>query len=261
MKVSVFLPTIRTHLLENWYHSLEKSCSRHSFEAVFCGPFDIPKSLAEKENVKFIKDFGNPTRAAQRAALECDGDYIYHTVDDILFFEDCLSNELDSINEDDLVAMRYREGQGFSGKQLPEAYWYAPNAYPRWPGVDQSWGIGIHFIMSKNLFVDYGGFDCRFEYLNHATHDLLFRIQKGEDINYKLSEEEASTADWMPGTSGDHAPIHYAQITHDEGLFRSMWYMGNKDLVIRINNWEEVPDVWNRRFNSKDIKSYGELYE
>ena len=259
MKVSVFLPTIRTHLLEKWYASLEKSCSRHSFEAIFSGPFDIPDSLAKRENVKFIKDFGNPTRAAQLAAIAAEGEYLYHVVDDILFFEDCLSDELDKIEENDIVALRYREGQDFSGTELPLYYWYAPNAYPSWPGINQGWGIGIHFLMKKEIFIEFGGFDCRFEYLNHSTHDLLFRIQKAREVNYKLSSKEASTADWMPGTSGDHGPIHYAQITHDEGLFRSMWFSGNDNLNIDIGNWKDVPEVWSRRFDSTDIKSYEEL--
>ena len=244
MKVSVFLPTIRTHLLEKWYASLEKSCSRHSFEAIFSGPFDIPDSLAKRENVKFIKDFGNPTRAAQLAAIAAEGEYLYHVVDDILFFEDCLSDELDKIEENDIVALRYREGQDFSGTELPPAYWYAPNAYPSWPGINQGWGIGIHFLMKKEIFIEF---------------DLLFRIQKAREVNYKLSSKEASTADWMPGTSGDHGPIHYAQITHDEGLFRSMWFSGNDNLNIDIGNWKDVPEVWSRRFDSTDIKSYEEL--
>ena len=259
MKVSVFLPTIRTHLLEKWYDSLEKSCSRHSFEAIFCGPFEIPESLNKKGNVKFIKDFGNPTRAAQLAAISAEGEYLYHVVDDILFFEDCVSDELDKIEENDIVALRYREGQDFSGTELSERYWYAPNAYPSWPGVNQGCGIGIHFLMNKGLFEEFGGFDCRFEYLNHAAHDLLFRIQKAKGVNYKLSSKEASTADWMPGTSGDHGPIHYAQTTHDEGLFRSMWFSGNDNLKISIDNWKDVPEVWSRRFNNTDIKSYEEL--
>ena len=262
MKVSIFLPTIRTHLLEKWYETLEASCSRHDFEVVFCGPFDIPESLASKNNVKFIKDFGNPTRSAQRAAIECTGEFIYHTVDDVIFYPNCLSDELDKIQSDDIIAMRYIEGADYSGSDLPDSYWYAsPSDYADWPGVSSSWGIGIHFLTSKSNFLRFGGFDCRFEYLVHSTHDLLFRMQKTNEFNYKLSEGVASSADWQPETTGDHAPIHFAQLTHDAGLFQSMWFNGNDNLKINESNWQAQPSVWNRRFNSDKIKSYEELYK
>ena len=259
MKLSVFLPTIRTHLLEKWYDSLCESCNRHDFEVIFCGPFDIPSTLTTKDNVKFIKDYGNPTRAAHLAALQAEGEYLYHTVDDILFYEGVVSEELDYIDPSSVVAMRYNEGVDHSGKELPFSYWYAAIAYPNWPGVNQSWGIGIHFIMTTSMFRDYGGFDCRFEYLNHSTHDLLFRIQKNRGVSYRVSKRVASTADWMPGTSGDHAPIHYAQTTHDEGMFQSLWLHGNNNSKIDIDNWNEQEDVWQRRFSDSNIKQYKDL--
>ena len=117
MKLSVFLPTIRTHLLEKWYDSLCESCNRHDFEVIFCGPFDIPSTLTTKDNVKFIKDYGNPTRAAHLAALQAEGEYLYHTVDDILFYEGVVSEELDYIDPSSVVAMRYNEGVDHSGKE------------------------------------------------------------------------------------------------------------------------------------------------
>ena len=94
MKLSVFLPTIRTHLLEKWYETLCESCNSHDFEVIFCGPFDIPTTVSEHKNVKFIKDFGNPTRAAQIAAINCEGDYLYHTTDDVVFSQKLFQTSL-----------------------------------------------------------------------------------------------------------------------------------------------------------------------
>ena len=259
MKLSVFLPTIRSHLLEDWYASLERSCPNHSFEVIFCGPFDLPESLALKDNVKFIKDSGNPTRAAQIAAIQAEGEYLYHTVDDVLFYEGVLSEELGKMDDNSIIAMRYSEGAGYSGDVLPLSYWYAPNAYPSWPGVNQSWGIGIHFLMKRDLFMEYGVFDCRFEYLNHATHDLLFRIQQSSPVSYKTSQKVVSTADWMPDTTGDHAPIHYAQTTHDAQMFTDLWFGANDRVHIDVDNWEEQPEIWERRFSNPNIKEYKDL--
>ena len=97
MKLSVFMPTIRSHLLQKWYDSLEKSCNKHLFEVVMCGPFQPPTSLLDKPNVKFIKDYGNPTRAAQIAAINCQGDFIYHVVDDIVFFPLSVSEQINNL--------------------------------------------------------------------------------------------------------------------------------------------------------------------
>jgi len=258
MKLSVFLPTIRTHLLEEWYSSLEKSCDRHDFEVVLCGPFDIPSSLSKKENINFIKDFGNPTRAAQIAAINCKGDYVYHTTDDVVFFPNIISQELDQIKERQIIAMRYREGQDHLGDKLDPSYWFAPNAYAAFPGVDDRWGICVHFLMERSLFLKYGGFDCRWQYLNHAGHDLLFRIQQNEGVQYCLSQSEASSADWMPNTTGDHAPIHHAQLQDDEPLFQREWFFKNDRGVIELENYKSQPDVWKKRFRGTEER-YSDL--
>jgi len=258
MKLSVFLPTIRTHLLENWYKSLEASCNRHEFEVVFCGPFDIPESLSQLSNVTFIKDFGSPTRAAQIAAMYCQGEYLYHTTDDVLFFPEVISNELDIVEENKIVGMRYREGENYNGHALPESYWYAANAYPHLGGVNNSWGICVHFLILKESFHKYGGFDCQWQYLNHAGHDLLFRIQKNEWFSFVLSKEEVCSADWMPNTTGDHAPIHHTQINEDAPLFYRLWGGQNDRSVISVLNYRYEPEVWKPRFTGNET-GYGDL--
>lgn len=256
--LSVFMPTIRTHLLEKWYESLEQSCNRHPFEVLLCGPFGVPDSLKSKNNIKFIKDFGSPTRSAQLAAIEASQKYLYHVTDDILFYPNVVSNEIDRMEDNTITALTYTEGVGYSGDKLPPNYWYAPNAYPGWPGVNQSWGIGVHFMVDTELFKKYGGFDCRFDYLNHAGHDLLFRMQK-DGVKYKVSQETASKADWMPGISGDHEAIYVAQTFHDDPLFKSIWITGRENLRVELDNWKDQPDLWITRFDSKEIEKYEDL--
>lgn len=238
--LSVFLPSIRHHLLENWYESLKGSCNRHPFEVVVCGP---KPSIKIPDQITYIEDYGCPTRAAQIAALSCLGDILYHTVDDVLFYPNQISDEIDRF--EDITGMRYREGQGYNGYLLPNDYWYAKTAY-NLPQINGDWGICVHFLMRTKDFLKYGGFNCQYEYLNHATHDLLFRMQSGGH-KYKLSEEEITSADWMPGLLGDHAPIHFAQTTHDDPLFRNNW-SNPVPIYIDKDNWKNVPEKWSRRF-------------
>ena len=257
MKLSVFMPTIRTHLLNDWYDSLESSCNRHDFEVVLCGPFDPPKSISNRSNVKFIKDYGSPTRSAQIAAINSSGDYLYHVVDDIIFEKDSISNELDSLDENTIISMRYKEGQNHTGHELPDHYWMAVSSY-NYRTINPLWKNCVHFIMHRNLFNSYGGFDCEYEYLNHATHDLLFRIQYDSNIKCILSKSTVCSADWMPGTTGDHGPIHFAQTEHDAQLFHKNWSQTLPTLKIDIDNYKNQEPIWKRRFKGSE-KTYEEL--
>ena len=251
MKLSVFMPTIRVHLLKNWYDSLSNACNGIEFEVVTCGPFKPDKELLDLENFKWIEDFGCPTRAAQIAAIECSGDLIYHTVDDVLFFPNELANEVNrlDLDHDEIIAMRYREGQGHSGTELSPCYWYSDASYnpALFKGVKGVWGSCIHFLMKRDLFVEFGGFDCLFEYLNHSTHDLLYRIQNSKPVKYSLSNNEISSADWQPDVTGDHAPIHFAQTDHDAYLFKGMWQNEKRSGSVGLDNWNRVSPLWSRR--------------
>ena len=257
--LSVFLPTIRVHLLDDWMASLEKSCPRHSFEVVCCGPFEPSAELLAMPNFNWIRSFASPTVCAQLCLIEARGKYCLHSVDDILYFPDVVSDELDRMTDTTITSMRYREGKDHEGYLLGDDYWIAKNAYPNWPGIDPSWGIGVHFLMPLDMLVYYGGFDCRFEYLNHSTHLTLFRIQhKSPEVKHQISLEEISSADWMEGVSGDHAAIHYAQTGHDEPLFTNLILNGELDMSLHIMNYLDQPEVWDRRFTGKE-ESYGDL--
>ena len=54
----------------------------------------------------------------------------------------------------------------------------------------------------------------------------------------------------FPGTSGDHAPIHHAQLEHDQPFYATIWKSSNclDRIVIDYDNWKKVPSIWNRRF-------------
>jgi len=264
MKISIFLPSIRTFYLENFYKSLELSCKNHEFEVVIASPFDLPAFFRDKKNIKLIKTYSHPTKSAQMAALMCDGDLIYHTTDDVLFIENAIDEAINLFNEkcrtNDIVSMRYIESVNHEVKdEFPLRYWTVANSCPV-PTLNQNWNINVHFLMKKDLFLEYGGFDCCFEYLTQAGADLLIRLQKSGSIVYH-SSGNVTTADWSGGSKGiEHKPIQIAQEQFDAPLFWNIW-LSNFSIRSKINieNYKAYPEKWERRFGNSNPETYNKL--
>jgi hypothetical protein len=263
--ISVFMPSIRTHKLESWYKSLELSCSRHSFEVVIAGPFEIPDSLAHRKNVKFVKTYSHPTKAAQLAAELCEGELVYHTTDDVLFYPSSIDDSIDELYSRNqphaVMSMRYIEGKGHSNNvTYPPEYWsmknFCQDCY--FMSVPPDWRCNAQFMMRLDTFKYFGGFDCRFEYLTHAAGDLLLRMQAVGCTVYD-SPNNVTNADWYEGTSVDHEPIHHAQLSHDVPLFFQTWANENSRRRVDFLNYKNYPDVWDRRFRDAQPQSYDEL--
>jgi len=263
-KLSIFLPSIRTFYLEKLYESAINSCKKHDFELVIAGPFELPESLKGNNNIKFIKTYASPTKSAQLAAIACEGELIYHTSDDVLFIENAIDEAIElydrKCSDDDIVSMRYIESLNHEAKnEFPLHYWTVANSCPI-HSLNQNWNINANFLMKKDLFVKYGGFDCCFEYLTQAGADLLIRLQKNGSIVYH-SEKNITTADWSGGSKGEeHKPIQIAQEQKDTPLFWNIWLFDyDTRNIIDINNHKNYPDKWERRFGNNLPSSYEEL--
>lgn len=53
-------------------------------------------------------------------------------------------------------------------------------------------------------------------------------------------------------------PIHFAQTENDEPLYSKIWNDPEScdRVCLEMNNWEQTPEIWNRRFNeSKERRS------
>ena len=264
--VSFFLPGIRTHFWEKFYETAKASCQDYTFEIVVCSPFDPPESLKNVENFRVIKDWGNPTRCAQIAALHSKGTLLYHVVDDGYFFPRSVDLAVkfyqQNCTEKDMVNMRYREGPNYSGNVLPLEFWNARgNVELQQPGVNQDWRISLHFLISRAQFYQLGGFDTKFEYLNHPLHDFAFRAQAAGGKIYH-SPLETINCTHYPDRTVDHGPIHDAQLTHDAPIFHEM-YQNPKAAFDRIDfpfdDWKNSPEIWDRRFKGKKAESYSEI--
>ena len=108
-------------------------------------------------------------------------------------------------------------------------------------------------LLSKKLMLEIGGFDCQFECCAMACVDLSIRVQN-YGCKIIIQNEPIFRSSHLPGTQGDHAPIHNAQLTHDQPLFLYMYLnpVNKRRTTIPLGNWENTDSWWTRRFGQKD---------
>ena len=262
--LSLLIPAIRT---PNWpalYESIGHACKKYSWQLVLVSPFDLPEELQDKENIKLVKSLGNVTRCVHIGVPKCDSDLFFLTVDDCTFAEDSIDMAMDKFKETcgtkDAMAMMYGEG----GNLMDERYWYVsypPNGDLHLPGIDRNWKIANQCIMYCDYFVELGGLDCRFEYLDKPIHDFMFRLQRAGG-KIEMSPKHSCIATHFPNTTGDHAPIHHAQLGHDTPIFVAMYSTPSiyeNRIHIDFNNYLECDKVWTRRFTKGIPQSYKEM--
>lgn len=256
--LTILVPAIRHHLWKRFVDSAKESCSLN-YEILFIGPFPPLEDLGK--NVRYIKSFCTVPVCMQMATLEARGKHIYHNCDDAVLLPNAIDNsyqELMTKTDKDIMNMRFREGVDFKGESLKLETWKCGwHQALRLPGINPDWGIAVQPMFNREYFIDLGGFDCRFEYSNHCHHDFAFRAQKnGSQV--LQSPVECATLSHQPGTSGDHEPIHNAQLGHDEPIFIEMYSRNDRQIKIDFDNYLEFNQPWKRRFK-KDYTSYEEM--
>ena len=263
--ISLLIPAIRTPNWKTLYDSVFLACKKYKWQIIFVSPFDLPEELRDKENIKLIKSLGSVTRCVQIGVPKCDSDLFFLTVDDCTFAEDSLDAALDKFKEKcsftDAMAMMYGEG----GNLMDPKYWSVSSIgnLCHLPGIDNTWKIANQCIMHKEYFIELGGLDCRFEYLDKPIHDFMFRLQRAGG-KIEVAPKHCCIASWFETTSGDHAPIHHAQIDHDTPLFNAMYCDPNtyqERIKIDFKNYLEYDKIWKRRFSKGIPTSYHEMCE
>jgi hypothetical protein len=256
--ISILVPAIRTTRWHALYKSIEASCNKYKWQLVLVTPFDLPQELQGYDNIKVIKECGQVSRAVQRGMLELDSELVFLTVDDCTLMENSLDSCIDEYQSkctyDDVLNVRYSE----NGDIQPESYYSARILAGTLGGVNKDWQLAPQFIMHKEKFIALGGFDCQFEYINEPVHDFMFRLQKsGGKIYHSMTH--CCIASWYESTTGDHAPIHWAQVAHDWPIFAQMYRVPNDRLIIDYDNWKNTPEIWERRFSQGIPNDYTEL--
>jgi len=253
-KLSVILPGIRTQNWEKFYNSITNSFS-DSFEVIIISPYELPEEIKHYNNIKLIKDFGSPSRCQQIGLLHSEGEFVTWGADDGYFLENRLDDALqfwitNSTCDKDIVTCKYTEGQNFSPEMLRDDYYRINHANGLRSTFipDEYWILNVGLLKTQYA-KDIGGWDAKFEVTTLSHMDFAVRTQR-DGSKYFMMETPIFVCDHMPGTMGDHAPVHYAHVEHAEPLFRRIYNSSKSTerIKIEINNWEQTPDVWKRRF-------------
>jgi len=251
--LSVIIPSIRVQNLEKIYFMLENACAPYSWELIIVSPEEQKEVLKSKDNVKWIRDLGCPSRCVQMGSALSEAKFMAWMADDCTFVTpqslaqciDLLETQQDINNA---VCLRYFEGETGFG-EFPIEYWNAKyhGDQKDLVGIKDNFKLAPLAIYFTKYFREIGGLDCRYEHINMCTHDLAFRLQNSGG-KILMSPQTVARFYWSWITA-DAKPVQRAYFENDLKYFQTMW---NQDQSSRINinywNWIEVPQKWVRRF-------------
>lgn len=252
--VSICLAAIRTEFWTEFYNTASLACKDKTFEVVFCGPYDVPVELKEKDNIKFVQDFGSPTRCMQLASMQCEGELIANASDDGIWVEDSMSKAINMYNEQckdgDGLILRYTEGYGRPAWTKFHAKDKCWNSHS-YPPVRKLQGVKGHFrhgtwMIKLSEFRRLGGLDCKYGAMNFSSIDLLHRMQAHGGTMY-LSPTFVQNYGFDP-----HSPYYkFIQDSSNYGwtLFEKDWITDNDRYIIPFDTWKDSPEKWARFSN------------
>ena len=253
MKLSVILPTIRMDKIETMYTSFLNSFSE-PFEFIIISPYAQPDFLKGKDNVKYFQDWGSPLRCQQIGLCNATGDYIHRAVDDSLYIPNMFNKAFELLKDKDyktMVNLKFWEGQDLTHRNMADPALYHIRYHLQSIKLYTPFDFQIlnFSIIPLKLMREIGGWNTqRYETIAFGELDLSLRLQfyGAKPI---LTENIVLKCDWIPGESGDHAPMHHA-FQDDAPKYAEIY---NKpeceiDLIIDIRNYINAPKKWERRF-------------
>lgn len=253
-ELTVIVPGIRDENWERLFNEATLASKRYTLEFIFVGPRPPNPTLMAKHNVKYIKDFGTPTRSLHIGTLIAEGQYFTWLADDAWVYEESLDSAMDLLMhrdpKKDMIGIRYSEGTNHSGACPPDVYWTS-NHHPNFhlPGIDRDYAICGVLLMDLDFYNYMGGLDCAYEHVNMNVHDFAIRAQRNGSHLY-MSPHLVMNCDFEPNRTPQNSPVIAAYVENDDPLFRKHYaVMGERPLRIDINNWKQTEPVWRRRFS------------
>lgn len=253
--LSIILPSIRP--IDKLYNSIEASYSG-SWELIVVGP-RAPLLKKGDPRVRYIEDYGSPNRCQQIGLYNACGDFVTWAADDGEF----LPGMLDKMFEYHKAKSSHGDGPIVIGKYLESAnpskcmweddyYKFGYHAGLRSPGIDPNFWLMNVALCYRGIIEHYGGWRANiFETTTIAHMDLAIRIQQNAAESLFIYPDPVFQCDHTPGTEGDHGPVHYAHVDHDEPLLKSMYSAHSIEVpCVKIDNWKQSPPVWDRRFGN-----------
>lgn len=248
--LSIIIPGIRPERWNDVEKSAKKSCKNFSYEMIFIGP--KTGDWKPSSNSIFVQDWGSPNRAQQLGASKyATGKFILAAADDGIFRPGELDKILDVIadsTEVTVVSTKYTEGDG---KIHGDWYYRLANAYPRTSFIPDNWWIFNSALMHRSYFNWLGGWDASIFSVPCLAHaDLAARAQR-DGCKVIFYDTPIIDCSHMPGTSGDHAPIHYSHIK-EEQIYKQIYSDPECLTRVRIplDNWKEAEEIWRPRFGN-----------
>lgn len=264
MKLSIIVPSIRPQNLLVLYNSIDIE----NFEMIIVGPNPPPMI---QENVHWVMSWKSPNACQQMGLLIAKCDYITFASDDGVFLPNALDkaiklmevSEVYSIydetiggilgdppqRKETIVVGKYLEGDNPNPDMLKEDYYkFEYHKSYRLKGVPQDGLIFNCGIISRKFMLELGGWDAdRFDTTTCAHADLGIRALKA-GAKMILMNEPMFKCSHEPKRTGTHGPIHDSMIKHDLPNFIKTYSKPNNRVKIPINNWENTPEKWGRRF-------------
>lgn len=248
--LSIIVPGIRPQNWQKLYDSVNISLHSDDFEVIFIGPQAQAIETHGVGKARFIEDWGSPARAMNIGLEVADGDIITWGADDGYFLPQALRDISQKFIGMHILAGKYYEGT-VNSEMLGDKY-YRIGTHIDCSGlaVDISQWLFLNIgLVSKELLLDYGGWNGRdYETTFGAHFDLAIRLQ-ADDINFSMYERPIFYCDHMPNDTGDHGPIHHAH-SADMAMIRNKYSRSPIGIKISPDYWKQSPDRWVRRFGN-----------
>jgi hypothetical protein len=240
--LSIIIPSIR---IEGWKALVEQigvAAGKYTFEVIFVGPKYNP-DVDEFLNVKYVRDFGSPNRCQQIGLLLAEGKYVTWLVDDFETGPNHIDRFLDDLvdtSDDTVIIGNYNEDGVVAVKDFSIKHCYGGG----WK-INSEWKIFNVAFMHRSYLEKFGGFDCRYQVTCFGHTDLAARLQK---VGCKVINKGLNIGGvkHIPGTSGDHGPVHHAQVSDDQPRFNRL-----TDEIfsarVKLDNWKEADSIWRYR--------------
>jgi hypothetical protein len=244
LDLSIVIPSIRTEGWETLLDDISAACTKYTHEVIFVGP-EAHECIKYRDNVKYVKDLGSPNRAQQIGLTLCEGKYVTWLVDDyetgpfhLDEFIDVLECETSTKT---VVIGNYNEAGTVAVENFSIKHCYASGSF-----INPAWVIFNVAFMNRKYIEWLGGFDCAYQVTCLGHTDLAVRAQADgcKVINTGLN---IGSLKHMPNITGDHGPVHYAQVEEDQPRFRANT---EREVNTRVNmdNWKWSSPIWKRRF-------------
>lgn len=267
--VSVILPGIKPEKWLRIFDSVVESVGDYSFEFIGVGPSAPGPELLEKDNFKFVKDCGHPSRCLQRATTVATGKFMTWGSEDGIFQPQALARCVDLLSKNrrtDALTIRFFEQDADPNAPPPDqtklwTAWYHRDL--RLPGIRTHFKIANIAMYYLDYYREMGGIDCRFEHVNMNCNDLAFRIQEAgglilpsPDIVIRQTNIPTPAKVSQPGDENRKPPTEEAYHENDYPLFYSIYSQepgARHRIKIDYNNWEQASPIWKRRFGETEV--------